>query len=308
MKVGFDFDPFNGDETKDGKHRFLIRLAKQFENLGVVINNDNPDIGLYLCAKIENKNAKIKVVRLDGLIMNTRWDYKKKNKYIKKVVSSADALIYQGDFCEEAYRKFLGINKTFKIIPNGCDPDEFKPRNPNNYFIANSKWRPHKRLKQTVKCFLLALEKGMDADLIVTGKPDYKYKHKRIKYVGWKTREDLVKLFAGAIASIHLTWLDWCPNSMVEAITSRCPVIYTKSGGQTQLGEGSGIGIKDTQWEFNLIDLYNPPKLNREEVSDAMIYLKDNKDKNLYPYRENLDIKNVAKEYISYFENLLKGK
>ena len=117
-----------------------------------------------------------------------------------------------------------------------------------------------------------------------------------------------MELLSGAIASLHLTWIDWCPNSMVEAIVAKCPVIYTKSGGQTILGFGSGIGIEDTQWAFNLIDLYNPPRIDIDAVANAMIYLKDNKDEILYPDREDLDIKNVAKEYISYFENLLKSK
>jgi len=29
---------------------------------------------------------------------------------------------------------------------------------------------------------------------------------------------------------------------------------------------GSGIGVKDKQWNFDLIDLYDPPKLNKKKL------------------------------------------
>ncbi len=302
MKVGFSFDS-SMLSAPDGKHQFLIRLASQFRKKGIIIDNKKPDIFIRLPRESRNKRAKINVLRVDGLIMNTRWNYKVKNRKIKESIKISDALIYQGSFCEQAYRKFLGINKTFAIIPNGASPKEFKKRNPKNYFLANSKWRPHKRLKMTVKCFLTALDKGLDADLVVTGKPEKRYKHARIEYTGWQSRENLKKLLSESIASIHLTWLDWCPNAMVEAIVARCPVIYSKSGGHHELAKNSGIGVKDTYWKWNLIDLYDPPKLNRNEVADAMIKLKNKKIE--YPVDERLSIKNVANEYIKYFEKLL---
>ncbi len=304
IKVGFSFDSSMGS-APDGKHQFLIRLAKQFRNEGIIIDNKKPDVFVRLPGEEKCKKAKINVLRVDGLIMNSRWNYKSKNKEILGSIKKSDALIYQGRFCEQAYRKFLKVkNKTFAIIPNGASFEEFLPRKPKNFFLANSKWRPHKRLKPIIKCFLKALDKGIDSDLIITGKPDYKIKHPRIKYVGWQSREQLKKLLSSAIASIHLTWLDWCPNAMVEAIVARCPIIYTKSGGHHELAKDSGIGVMDTYWQWDLIDLYDPPELNREEVADAMIKLQ--KDKIEYPACDRLDIKNVAGKYIEYFEGLLK--
>jgi glycosyltransferase involved in cell wall biosynthesis len=304
MKIGFSFDS-STREAPDGKHQFLIRIAKEFQEKGHVIDNKNSDIFIRLPREKRNKKAKVNILRVDGLIMNTRWNYKLKNKKIKESINDSDALIYQGSFCEQAYRKFLGItDKTFAIIPNGASPEEFLDRRPKDFFLANSKWRPHKRLKMTIDCFLVAIDKGLDADLVVTGKPEKKYDHPRVKYVGWQNRKSLKKLLSKSIASIHLTWLDWCPNAMVEAIVARCPVIYTKSGGHHELAKDSGIGVEDTYWNWDLIDLYDPPELDREEVADAMIKLQ--KDKIEYPVCDRLDIKNVAGKYIEYFERLLK--
>lgn len=306
MKIGFCLD-VNKKDADSGKHKFFIRLAEEVKKNNVVINNDNPDIYIFLAGMKLSKKAKINILRLDGLIMNTRWDYKSKNKKILKSIKQSDGVIYQSRFCKDAYNKFLNINKKpYAIILNGANPDEFLKRDPKNFFLANCKWRPHKRLKEIVESYLLALNMGLKSDLVITGKPDYKKEHPKIKYLGWQKYKKLKVLLSSAVASFHLTWLDWCPNSMVEAIVSSCPVIYTKSGGQIELGEGSGIGIKDTQWKFNLIDLYDPPKINRREVADAMIFMENNKNKK-YVERKDLNIKNICNQYLNYFKKLLKG-
>ena len=275
---------------------------------GIDIDNKKPDIFIYIAGRKFNSRARLNVLRLDGLIMNNKWDYKAKNKKILKSIKYSDAIIYQGEFCKKAYENFLNVKKSpYKIIPNGASLSEFYAREPKDYFLANCKWRPHKRLKTIVKSYLLALEMGGQSDLIITGKTDYKYDHPKIKYFGWQDYKKLKQLLSGAIASLHLTWLDWCPNSMVEAIVSKCPVIYTKSGGQTELGEGSGIGIEDTQWDFTPIDLYCPPKINKKKVAEAMLYLENNKNKN-YINGLDLNIKTICKEYVNYFKKILKEK
>ena len=305
MRIGFCLDTDKKD-ADSGKHKFFIRLAKEMKKNNIIIDNKKPDIYIFLAGTEPSKKAKLNILRLDGLIMNSRWDYKAKNKKILKAISQSDGVIYQGKFCKDAYNKFLNTNKKpYAIIPNGASFDEFLEREPKNFFLANCKWRPHKRLKEIVKSYLLALEMGLKSDLIVTGKEDYRKEHSKIKYLGWQDYKNLKKLLSNAIGSFHLTWLDWCPNSMVEAIVSGCPIIYTKSGGQTELGKDSGIGIDDTQWKFNLIDLYDPPKINRRKVVEAMIFLENNKNKR-YSIREELDISVVCKQYIDFFKKMLK--
>ena len=303
MKIGFVFDALETSEAPDGKHRFLIRLARQMHKEGIKINNKNPDVCIRLPREKPSKKAKINILRVDGLIFNTEWNYKHKNKKIVKSIDDSNAIIYQSKFCLDAYTKFLNINKKYAIISNGADPNEFLSRKPKNFFLANSRWRPHKRLPMIIDCFLEALKKGIDADLIVTGKPDIKIKHKRIKYVGWQKSHQLKKLLARAIASFHLTWLDWCPNSMVEAIVAGCPIIYTECGGHKDIAYGSGIGIKDVQWNWKALNLYDPPKLDIKEVVNAMFELKNvNK---IYPVRNDLDIKTVCKQYLDFCKELL---
>ena len=68
MKVGFSFDS-SKREAPDGKHQFLIRLAKEFKEKGIGIDNKNPDIFIRLPREAPNKRAKVNIERIDGLIM-----------------------------------------------------------------------------------------------------------------------------------------------------------------------------------------------------------------------------------------------
>jgi glycosyltransferase involved in cell wall biosynthesis len=307
VKIGFCLD-IKKKDVDSGKHKFFIRLARELVKKGIKIDNKNPDIYILLAGYMPNKKAKLNVLRLDGLIMNTRWDYKSKNKEILKSIKKSDALIYQSNFCKKAYEKFLGIKKEpFTVILNGASPDEFLFRNPKNYFLANCKWRPHKRLKDIIESYKEALSMGLKSDIIITGNVDYKISHPRIKFVGWRNHDELKILLSEAIVSIHLTWLDWCPNSMVEAIVAGCPVIYTKSGGQTELGKNSGIAINDKDWNFNLIDLYSPPPIDKKEVAESMLYFEKNK-KESYLIRNDLYISNVCDKYLQFFNKLLEKK
>jgi hypothetical protein len=301
MKIGFSLNIEQNDA--DSGKQFFIRLAKEMKNLGIDIDNKKPDVYLRLDGDKPNKKAKINVLRLDGLWFNISQDYKKRNKNIIKSIKESDALIYQSNFCYKAYHNFLGIDKKYSIIFNGADPNDFLSRQKENLFLANCKWRPHKRLNCIIDSFLLALDKGIDSDLIITGNIDKKINHPKIKYIGWQNSDNIKIFLSKAIASLHLTWLDWCPNAMIESIVSNCPVIYSASGGHIEIGSGCGISIKDTDWNFKVCDLYNPPPINIEEVANAIIQMKDNLSNNTIN-NERFYISTIAKQYLFYFKKL----
>jgi len=307
MKIGFSFKTNSNclDKAKSGKEKFLLQLSVAMELLGAKIDNNKPDIYLRLTGQKRNDSSKLNILRLNGLWINKIQPYKKRNKKIVDSISCSDAIIYQGKFCKDSHRKFLKIrNKPNCIIHNGADPDKFKKRNVENFFLANCKWRPHKRLKDIVQSFIIACDMGLDSKLIVTGDPDFKIKHNKIEYIGWQNHNILSKLLSHAIASIHLSYLDWCPNSMIESIVAGCPLIYSNSGGHKEIALEMGIPINDKGWDFKkAIYLYNPPKIDRVEVAKAMLKMKSNRytmgDKNKFY------ISNIAKKYIDFFERCL---
>lgn len=290
-----------------GKHKFLKRLAECLQKNGVKIVDNDSDILLHIgrdYKKIKKIKTKKIIQRIDGLILNKTMTFEKDNRKILKYIGRSDAVIYQGDFCKNAYEKFLGVNKMNAVINNGADPDEFFIREVKNYYFTCCKWRPHKRLKNICDGFIEACDKGLDSTLYVGGEPNKNDRiiHPNIKYLEWVSTEEMREYLAHSIATVHLSWLDWCPNSMVESIIAGCPIVYSDSGGSPEIGKFGGVSIKDVQWDYKPTFLYSPPQLDLKEISDALFYLKEN---TIGTEKSKLDINYITHKYIRFFEKVL---
>ena len=214
--------------TLKGKSLFCNKLAKIFRRQGITIIDD---INKYADAsinviRIKHQNSKIKILRLDGIWHDTGKNWKQKNLTIKNDLMRADAVIYQSQYAKQMADKYLGIaNKPTAVIFNGGVIQSVR-RIKENRFIAFSKWRPHKRLQDTIESFLLA--DIPDCQLVIAG--DYKncgieitklhkyLDHPSINYIGSVDQKILNHYLKNTIGSIHLCWFDACPNSVVEAL------------------------------------------------------------------------------------------
>ncbi len=301
------FIPEDLNNTKSGKHKFLKQLKNCMVDMGLVFTSSNPDVVLHLGRNYDKYIKKYKTVcRLDNLEFNTRKPYKKQNKKVKKAILKSSAVVFQNKYASEAHFNFLGIDRDIlhTCILNGANINKNSTDIKPKYVIANCKWRPHKRLKDIVSSFLMAKDQGFPLDLIVTGNVDKKIKNKNIKYTGWVSGRVLKKIMLKSAFGIHLCWLDCCPNSVVEYICNHKPVIYSNSGGIKYVVKNNGVSIEDRDWNFKALDLYNPPKINRQEVVDAMFYLLKNK---IDIDSSHVDIKNIALQYRAFFEKVLSS-
>ena len=301
MKVVFAEDINRQDS---GKHKFLRRLYIAFEKLGVHVKMDGKsDIFLHIGRNLEKARSKKIVMRLDGLILNSDQAYEKQNRKFVKYIGASDAVIYQSKFCKRAYEKFLRVKKKSVCIYNGADPAEFLNRSPKDFFLAHCNWRPHKRLHNICEGFLCAQEKGSRSRLLIAGKTEEPIRHNKIKYMGWVGPERLRTLLSEAIATVHIAWLDWCPNTMIESCIAGCPIIYSNSGGSAEIGQNAGVEIDDIQWSFKPCRLYKPPKIDPIKIADAMLKLEKT---TIVPKRDDLHIAVIAKKYLSFFEEVLE--
>ncbi len=170
------------------------------------------------------------------------------------------------------------------------------------YLLTFARWRPHKRLKSTIRGFLNSgLQKYYD--LIVLGeKPDYVIKNSSVKYMGFQSKR-LWSIIKGCEFTIHLAYIDWCPNSVVESIIAYKNVLHSSTGGTKYVVRNNGIAVKDIPWKFKPIDLYSPPDLDIDELSQAYRSMLDLKR----PFNDYLKIEHIAKEYITYCQKILNG-
>lgn len=301
MRISFSVDLI----PTSGKQVFACRLAEAFRRKGVKVVEKNANINLVI-VKGTKEGCK-NVLRLDGVWMNKRVDCKNKNIKLRNHVQNCAGVIYQNEFCKEASDRLLGkCRRPYACISNGIDPDIFEHRKPfqhsRPFFMAMCKWRPHKRLPTIVKAFLAS---GLDTDydLLIFGDPDKKIKHKRVVYLGTKKNSFLLDALVSSVGTVHLAYVDWCPNSVIESVAAKKHVLHTDSGGTKLVVKGDGIRIKEQKpWDFSIIDLYKPPPLDIDQIAQGYRDLL-----NLPPIktREDLHIDTVADQYIAFFRGLL---
>jgi len=295
MKVSFSCSL----KPKSGKQNFAIRLAHAFRKYGVQITNKSK-INLVFVSGV--KRGCKNILRLDNAWINSQINSKAKNKKITQTMRKCDGVIYQSQYSKKICQKFIGKHKKSTIIFNGCSPTVFKKKYTHSkpYILSFSRWRPHKRLKQTIEGFL---NSGLQEryDLIICGNADYRVDHKAVIYKGRQSTFKMQQIVSGSKFIVHLAFMDCCPNSVVESLVAGKNILYANSGGMKELVGKSGVCIPDRSY-FKMIELYKPPHLNMEELVAGYRKIEQLETK---PVRKDLFIDKVARQYISYMRKFL---
>lgn len=305
--ISFSFDL--ADNESSGKHKFFQRMREELSVRGYKIkrHNEKSDVHFYINNK--NKFSTVNIKRLDGVYFDGSSFTASRNRSIICTMNSADGIIYQSDYCRDMGCKVLGYDwrkKPSASIYNGCSLSEFNV-SPIDigipYFLALCKWRRHKRLKESIDGFL---ESKLKAKLVVAGPPDYLVNHPDVIYVGDLNRKDLARYIKGSIATVHLAWIDWCPNSVIESLVAGKQVIHTNSGGTKEIVKSRGYMVNDHVWQGEIASTKNPPELDTHKVAEAM------KNSMINPI-ENFDVSDLLIEktvnsYIEFGRKILKAK
>ena len=90
-----------------------------------------------------------------------------------------------------------------------------------------------------------------------------------------------------------MSWLDHCPNVVVDARAAGCHVVCSSSGGTHEIAGSNCTVVEEDRWDFNPVKLYEPPKMDFSKQS--------NNGKDL----SSVDINTVSKKYESVFKSLL---
>jgi len=297
----------NFEDKTSGKIKFLGLLSRYLQEMGLKMDKNNPDVLLHIGRDYKNYIKKSKLIcRLDGLAINTDQDYSSSNNKIYKAVKNSNAIIYQNVFCKESYESFFPKLKKQKnkCILNG---NVVKYHGNKEFsFLANVKWRPHKRVKETAMCFARACDMGLNSKLYITGEvsKEDRIAHSSIVYAGWVQDGVLGQLLAKCSFGLHLAWLDWCPNTVVEYLCNGMSVLYSSSGGTKHVVQDSGISFIDKEWDFKPHKLYIPPKIDVDHVANKIIDLTKIKNVN----SGHVDICSIANQYSLFFNEVCNEK
>lgn len=296
MNKSFYFQ--NLSPSGGGPHIFAKRLTDELISQGLTYSPDA--LNQLTLINGQKHPEKYNILRLDGL------NFKKddpENQSIFKSYKSFDHIIFQGEFCRSQYEASTGIEKDHSIIRNGVPDSFFENHSPafesdlSKVLIASASWRRHKRIEEVIEAF--KSPKLKDVMLVVLGGysgPDLP----NVCYFPKIKPEDLPNFYQSADAMVHLSWLDWCPNTVVEGLASGLPVLCSHNGGTKELVQDDGIVLKleEDYKEGTYLDLYNPPKIDIEIIVNGVLKIVGMPKIKI---REDLKISNVALKYREVF-------
>jgi len=304
-----------GGASGTGKGFFFERLILAMKREGVTIVTDSScshDISLQAVIQYIT-NAKKYVLRLDGVWHNTEINFLRDNGPIQNSLTKTDGVVYQSKFSKLMCDKYLGVSSKPNVtISNGAEIVNHNKSINTKVVLTASRWRPHKRLTDIIESFLLAKIDGsvlyVAGDLKLSGIKAAKMleysNNSNIVFLGHLSQEILRTYLKAADVFLHLSWIDWCPNSVVEAIALGIPVITNNVGGTCELVEPSGgfVLSLDSVYDMKPCKLYDPPPIDRTIVA-AAIQKCCSEIVNIDSNHVNID--NIAKQYIDFFRSLL---
>lgn len=325
MRIGFP-----NTRPSEGPKIFLRRLRRSIVSQGLARTSSFlwpfHDISLFNSVARPNYGHPY-VVRVDNIFIDQKETCgcnEALNRPIFRAITESRGVIFQSQFNRILVNRHMGSPTAPQcVIPNGVDLDEFSARGPNlrsqlnvpsdaRVLMTSASWRPHKRLSSIVDMFRMLSLKRKDIYLVVLGGgvPDESaLRHPRIIYADHVNPSLLPAWYRSADLFVFLSWLDSCPNTVIEAIACGVPVVCSNQGGTPEIIQRTHAGIisnADQTYSFGLVDLYSPPQPNLKAVLEAVNAVL----KNLPEYRSRIefaavDINQTAHQYVQFLKNCL---
>jgi glycosyltransferase involved in cell wall biosynthesis len=249
---------------------------------------------------------------------------KNKDRIIKKILKTSDAIIVASHATYKEVQKIIHNAKRIHLIPNGVDIGKFNPSLDRN--IVRKKFgvketflvfslRHHRQvygLKYLIKAAAIVLEEYDDVFFIIGGKGELLHYHKKIAnkleisnkiiFTGEIKRMEVPHYYAASDVVVVPSLQEAFGLVVSEAMATGKPVIGTDVG-----------GIPD-----QIIDGYNGflvKKKKSNEIADKILWILENEDKaitmgfNGRKIAENkFNLEKRVTKIIDLYENLLKEK
>ncbi len=326
MKLAVDYYPFLSF-YHSGPKVFLKRLVDSIKKnkLASIHSPFLPfyDIGLFSVYNKSIFNKKF-ALRVDGIYFDKKNTFGKTtllNKDIFDSIDKSEGVIFISDFSRKIVEKFNGnFNKPFIVVHNKVPNNIFNFKGDNyrkklnlkkneKILITSAHWRRHKRLEETIELLNILNSKNDIYKLIILGESKKNYNNKNIIVAGEISPNKLASWYRTADLYVHLAWIEPCGNTQIEAMACGLPVVCCNNGGigETVVNASGGIVVKsDSDYQFDNIDYYNPPKPNYKKLIDAIEEIFE--DHQNFSQRINLkylNIDNAAIQYTNFVKKLI---
>ena len=311
MKVfAHNFNP----NSNSGPNKFTRSLFEELKNKEEfsLCSQAEADVEFCLIQQSTNKKKPM-LLRLDGIYFNSEQDFNQQNAPIRFAYENADAVVFQSNFNKQLTERWFGEHRNSHVIHNAYFGETVKDSIFQKAFPGKeiwscaSTWRPHKRLLENIKYYIkhgpensvfLVAGDTTSTSTGITENETYQISQlsvpesKAVIFFGNLEYNVLRQLYDASTTFIHLAYLDHCPNVVVDAHAHGCKIVCASSGGTKEVSWSSRI-VKDRPWDFSPIPLYNPPKLNLEDIIENHI-------------SNTPTIKRLAAECLNKYEKVLK--
>ena len=237
------------------------------------------------------KRRGVPIVHNQNGVFYKAWyagDWVAQNRRMARSYHAADWVFYQSEFCRRAADRFLGPRSgPGEILYNAVDTTRFAPAQGSaaggrdGYrFLVTGKIGNHLyyRLESSIAGLKVACNGGLDARLLVAGWVEGGARSRaerlaaslnisdRLVFTGPYTQEEAPAVYRSADAYIMTKHNDPCPNTVLEALATGLPVLYSDSGGVPELaGAETGIALPCPE------DWDRPRAPSAEAVGEGML-------------------------------------
>lgn len=201
-----------------------------------------------------------------------KGEWERINIPLKSVIQSADFVFYQSQFCKISADRYLGeIQVPYMILHNSVDTSFFIPSKiyPEGFrLMLSGSHHQFYRIQVAFETLEKIRSSIEEAKLIIAGRYLWRRNEtealqeamnyavakgveKCVEFHGAYSQKNAPILMHGCHMLLHTQYNDSCPRLVIEAMSCGLPIVYSASGGTSELvGDNAGIGIPaPLDWE-----------------------------------------------------------